>query len=236
MTGYYSNVTVRVLVVDPQPFFCEALRAAFTGSNDIEVIGSATDELDAERIALEQSPDVVLTEADLDGGSGLSLSRRLGERSATLILTRRHEGEVLLDAVSAGAKGCLGHDLDIGDLARHVMRAAEGRFVLDEDRLYGTLRRASALRIANQEGSPKLTALTPREREVLALLAGGLDNQAISERLHVSTHTARTHVGNILRKLGVHSRAEAARLALQEGEGPPSTHVLRIRGPELEAR
>jgi DNA-binding NarL/FixJ family response regulator len=75
--------------------------------------------------------------------------------------------------------------------------------------------------------------LTAREREVLRLLARGLDNQAIAARLQLSTHTARTHVGNILRKLGVHSRADAARIALSQERGDGDTQVLQIRGPEL---
>lgn len=230
--GYYTNVTVRVLVVDPQPFFCEALRAALDHADGIEVIGCLGDELEAERMTTDLAPDVVLTEIELAGGSGLSLSRRLGDRSRTVILTRRHEGDVLLDAVSAGAMGCLGHDCDPTELAGALQRVADGRFVIDERRLHGTLKRASLAR-AQIGGSPKLAALTAREREILQLLARGLDNQAIAKQLHLSTHTARTHVGNILRKLGVHSRAEAARLALKEGHADADAHVLRIRGPEL---
>jgi len=231
--GYYTNVTVRVLVVDPQPFFCEALRTALGEAEGLEVVACATGELEAERVADDLAPDVILTEVELAGGSGLSLSRRLGDRARTLILTRRHEGDVLLDAVAAGASGCLGHDVDVGELASHVERAAAGRFVLDEDRLHTTLKRASIARTQQGAGSPKLAALTAREREVLHLLARGLDNQAIARHLHLSAHTARTHVGNILRKLGVHSRAEAARLALREGQAESDTHVLRIRGPDL---
>ena len=224
-------MTLRVLIVDPQPFFCEALSTALAATDGVEVVGCATDELEADRMASELSPDVVLTEVELAAGSGLSLTRRLGGRARTVILTRRPEGEVLLDAVSAGALGCLGHDAIPAALAESVHRAAEGRFVLDHDHLHATLKRASQAR-ASQPGSPRLAALTSREREILQLLARGLDNQAIAEQLHLSSHTARTHVGNILRKLGVHSRAEAARLALRDEQGSDA-HVLRIRGPDL---
>jgi DNA-binding NarL/FixJ family response regulator len=223
---------VRVLVVDPQPFFCEALRTALDQADGVEVVGCVTDELDADRVAAELSPDVVLTEVELAGGSGLSLARRLGNRARTVVLTRRDEGDVLLDAVSAGAVGCLGHRSDPADLAASLHRASQGDFVLDQDRLHATLKRASSSRVS-EGGSPKLAALTAREREILQLLARGLDNQAIARQLHLSAHTARTHVGNILRKLGVHSRADAARLALREGPADADTHVLRIRGPDL---
>ncbi|MGH2677844.1 MAG: LuxR C-terminal-related transcriptional regulator [Actinomycetota bacterium] len=225
-------MSVRVLVVDPQPFFCEALRTGLGRADGIEVVGCVTDELEAEKMAGDLSPDVVLTEVELAAGSGLSLVRRLGDRLATVVLTRRHEGDVLLDAVSAGAMGCLGHDCDPAELADALQRVVGGRFVIDERRLHHTLKRASAAR-APVEGSPNLAALTGREREILQLLARGMDNQAIAKQLHLSAHTARTHVGNILRKLGVHSRAEAARLALREGHVDADAHVLRIRGPDL---
>jgi DNA-binding NarL/FixJ family response regulator len=231
--SYYSNVTVRVLVVDPQPFFCQALTIALGGNPEVEVIGWTTDEVDAERMAAERAPDVVLTEIELAGGSGLSLARRLINGTRTVIVTRGHEGDVLLDAVAAGTVGCLGHDMEVDDLAEHLVRAAKGRFVLEEDRLHATLKRASAARAQKGVGSHKLALLTGREREVLSLLARGLDNQAIANQLYLSAHTARTHVGNILRKLGVHSRADAARMALRETQAEGETHVLRIWGPDL---
>jgi DNA-binding NarL/FixJ family response regulator len=229
-------VAIRVLIVDPQPFFCEALRTALQDSDGIEVVGAAGDELDAAQLAVRHSPDVVLTEVELSAGSGLGLARRLGGRTATVVLTRRPEGEVLLEAVSAGAMGCLGHHLDVAVLASLIHRAAGGAFAIDEGRLHDILKRASAARAPELGAFPKLAALTPREREILQLLARGLDNQAIAGQLHLSTHTARTHVGNILRKLGVHSRAEAARVALQQGPARTDSHVLRIRGPDLETR
>jgi DNA-binding NarL/FixJ family response regulator len=230
---YDTNVAVRVLLVDPQPFFCEALAAALGGSADLEVVGWTTDELEADRLASQRSAEVVLTEVELAGGSGLSLTRRLAGGPAVVVLTRGHEGDVLLDAVAAGGMGCLSHHLEPDDLVRHVVRAADGEFAIDHGRLHEELRRASAARSPKGAGSQKLALLTAREREVLALLARGLDNQAIALRLHLSAHTARTHVGNILRKLGVHSRADAARIALREGQAEGDTHVLRIRGPDL---
>jgi DNA-binding NarL/FixJ family response regulator len=223
-------VTVRILVVDPQPFFCEALRAALSDSNEVDVVGCATDETEAERLVVERSPDVVLTEVELATGSGINLIRRIGVGARGVVLTRRHEGDVLLDAVAAGAMGCLNHDLEPRELTAMVARVADGEFVIGHDRLHDALRRASAARGVGP-GSSRLALLTGREREVLHLLARGLDNQAIAARLHLSAHTARTHVGNILRKLGVHSRADAARLALREAD--TDTHVLRIRGPDL---
>jgi two-component system nitrate/nitrite response regulator NarL len=229
-------VAVRVLIVDPQPFFCEALRTTLQDAGGIDVVGTTGDELDAVQLAARHSPDVVLTEVELSAGSGLGLARRLVDRTATVVLTRRPEGEIILEAVSAGAMGCLGHHLDPARLASLVYRAADGGFAIDEARLYDTLKLAGAVRAPGLGSFPRLATLTSREREILQLVARGLDNRAIAGQLHLSVHTARTHVGNILRKLGVHSRAEAARTALQQGEARTDAHVLRIRGPDLENR
>jgi DNA-binding NarL/FixJ family response regulator len=230
-------VAVRVLIVDPQPFFCESLAVALSeATSTVEVIGWATSELEAAEIADERSPDVILTEVDLAAGSGISLCRRAGDKARTVVLTRRQEGEVLLDAVSTGATGCLSHETDVTGLGSMLERAGAGGFVIDQDRLHETLRRAAVSRVvvsAAGEPSALLSNLTSREREVLRLVARGLNNQAIATRLQLSAHTARTHVGNILRKLGVHSRADAARIALSEERADADTHVLQIRGPEL---
>jgi DNA-binding NarL/FixJ family response regulator len=139
-----------------------------------------------------------------------------------------------LEAAAAGAAGCIGHATNLSTLGRLVREAASGRFAVDPERLGGALKRAAARREAGDE-SDILARLTTREREVLGHLAGGLDNQAIAERLYVSPDTVRTHVNKILRKLGVHSRAEAARLALREDQRE-SGHVTRISGPVLDTR
>jgi DNA-binding NarL/FixJ family response regulator len=224
-------VGARVLIVDPEPFFCEGLATALSSLPDIDVTGWATDELHAARLAAERKPDVLLTEVLLGGGSGLRLARELGPEIAVVVLTRGHEGDVILDAVAAGADGCLSHSLGVARLAELTLRAAAGQFVVDDERLRESLRQAAKGRTRVEEPPAAADRLTSREREVLLLLARGMDNEGIARSLHLSPHTARTHVGNILRKLNVHSRAEAARLVLQEIVGGES--VLWIRGPDL---
>jgi DNA-binding NarL/FixJ family response regulator len=225
-------VQVSVLIVDPQPFFCESLASALAGADpQLVVSGWATDELEAETIASDRHPDIVLTELELNSGSGLGLARRLRDRVRSVLLTRHHAGEVLADAVAAGMFGCLSHDSDVASLRTQVIQAASGRFAVDGDRLYETLRRAIAAR-SDGGATARVARLTVREREVLRLLAIGLDNDAIAAQLHLSRMTVRTHVGSILRKLEVHSRADAARVAMAAGEGVGG-RVLRILGPEL---
>jgi DNA-binding NarL/FixJ family response regulator len=226
-------VVARVLIVDPEPFFCESLATALSRVPEVEVIGWTTDELDAARVAADRQPEVLLTEVLLAGGSGLSLARRLGDGTRVVVLTRGHEGDVLLDAVAAGATGCLSHSVGVNRLGTLASRAAAGDFVVDDERLHDALRRAATARTSEAGPAAALARLTSREKEVLQLLARGLDNEGIARSLHLSPHTARTHVGNILRKLKVHSRAEAARLVLREAAG--GEEVLRIEGPDLGA-
>lgn len=221
---------VGLLLVDPEPFFGEALSAAIAGAEGMQLVGRTTDEREAIRMCGSGSPDVVLTEIVLDAGSGLNLARHLHDRTRVVVLTRRPEGEVLLDAVEAGAVGCLGHDLSLERLLDLIREVAErGRFAVNTDTLHTTLRTATATGVGD---APGIARLTPREREVLSLLAHGLNNRGIAETLYLSPHTVRTHVGNILRKLEVHSRAEAARVAIQAWE-LGAGQVVRIRGPEL---
>lgn len=232
--AYYSNVPLRLMIVDPQPLFCQALAFGLERDPRIDVVGWTTNERTASRLAETVEPDVVLSELELAPGSGISLARRLRDRARVVMLTRHHEGDVLLDAVAAGAVGCLGHSVRAKDLARLLHDVGPERFVVDPSRLLDTLRSASERAVG---GGPRsaVAALTSREREVLQLLAAGMDNRGIAGALYLSPATARTHVRNVLRKLGVHSRADAARLALRTGFAHPGVRIMRMQGPDLRA-
>lgn len=227
-------MSIRVLIADPEPFFSDALASALDGSDAVRVVGTTRDEREAERLCGTASPDVVVSEVSLAPGSGLALARRLGDAARVLILTREHPGDVLLDAVEAGAAGCVGHEVGVAALVSLIEHASSGGFAVDTDRLADALRRIASARAERVAGPADLSLLTGREREVLRLLAKGLDNDAIGKQLYLSAHTVRTHVGKVLRKLGAHSRAEAARLALSFGESTSGVHVSRIGGPEFK--
>ena len=214
------------------PSFCESMAAGLTRSS-MQVVGWTTDERKAATLAERLQPDLVLTEIGLDAGSGLGLARRLRDRTRVIILTRTNVGEVLLDAAAAGAVGCMGHGSDVSELAQCLLDPVP-TFVHDPGELLTALRLASALRTA--PATPRLEKLTPREGEVLRLLAHGLDDEGIAARLSLSPNTIRTHVGRILRKLGIHSRAEATRLSLtaKATSGGERENVTRISGPRLE--
>lgn len=224
-------MALKVLVADPHPFFRDALSCGLRGLG-VDVVASTSDELEAVELAGAAAPDIALTEVELDAGSGLSLARRLQGMAKVVLLTRARPGDILLDAVDAGAVGCLGHDLKVGELAA-VLRSSSSSFLLDERSLLETLKRASAIRDFKLAGQPALGRLSAREREVLRLLARGLDNEEIAANLYLSPNTVRTHVGNILKKLDVHSRADAARVAFEAERVEGDKDVLRIAGPNL---
>jgi DNA-binding NarL/FixJ family response regulator len=232
---YYSNVSVRILIADPQPFFARCVAWTLARDKNLEPVGWTTDEQEALGMIDAREPNLVLTEIDLDRGSGLELSRRVSEGIDVVVLTRRSPADGLLDAISAGALGWLGHDLAPGTLAEIIADRKPGRFLVDPDGLRQTLQRLAAARSERSPEPSAISNLTPREREVLGLVARGLDNGSIADALYLSRHTVRTHVGSILRKMGVHDRAEAARLALEASPIGTSTTV-RLRGPLLEKR
>jgi two-component system, NarL family, response regulator DevR len=223
---------LRVAIGDPEPFFADALRDAL-GPHDIDVVARSVQEPELRTVIGRIKPDIVLTEVRLAIGSGLELARHLAHKTPVLIVTRQDTGDVLLPAVAAGARGCLSHSIDVGELARYVHRAHAGEFVVEEHRLQATLVRAAAGRDARSRGhEADSSAMTIREREVFALLADGCDNAEIAQRLHISFHTVRTHVGRIMRKCEVHSRAELARLAAR-ARGSHAVAVVHVSGPEL---
>jgi DNA-binding NarL/FixJ family response regulator len=228
-----STVSVSVVVACAEPFFGEALAAALAVRPPLRVVQRFTDEAEAVAAARDVRPDVVVSGLELGDGSGLSLARQLRDVCHTVLLTSEHEGDVLFDAVEAGAMGCVHHEAGIDTLSHLIGQAARGQFVVTPDRLLDTLKRAHARTARRTAGTSRVERLTAREREVLVLLASGLDNVGIGRRLYLSPQTVRTHVGNILKKLQVHSRAQAVRIALEAGITDGGAEVLHLEGPEL---
>jgi DNA-binding NarL/FixJ family response regulator len=220
----------KLVLADPQPFFRRALTTALGEQGDFHPVGSSGTEDDSASLATRLAADLVLTEVQLARGSGLHLASRLSPEIPVIVLTRQHEGDVLMDVAASGAMGCISHATGLTRLVELLHGSTDGRFCIDHDRLAEILRRAGRSRAVDGDGN--LDVLTVREREVLFRLASGASDDAIADSLHISRHTVRTHVGNLMQKLGVHSRAEAARLALAWGQDPTvQPQVLRIEGP-----
>jgi DNA-binding NarL/FixJ family response regulator len=211
---------ITVLIVDDERTFGEALGVALGRERDVEVVDVTTDAGEAVRAAAELQPDVVLIDAAMPGMNGLEATRRIKEttpEAQVLILSGRDEEHLLARAIQAGAVGLLSKTDTVADLVTTVRRAHRGEPLIDEDEINTALRRLRHRRRAEDSAAARLARLTPREREILQLMAQGKSSTAIAQQLGMSAGTLRTHAQNFITKLGVHSKMEALVLAIRHG-------------------
>jgi DNA-binding NarL/FixJ family response regulator len=203
---------VRVLIADDHQVVREGLQMILADSDgEIVVVGEASDGDDAVRLAASLKPDVVLMDLSMPRVDGLEATRRMrdaGLESRVLILTSFAEGEGVRDAVRAGVTGYLMKDVLKAELLAAIRLAADGVPTL-HPRAQQHLMRG----IAEPETPSPFAALTPRERDVLALLARGDSNKRIAASLNLSIGTVKGYVSAIFEKLGVEDRTQAALLA-----------------------
>ncbi len=204
--------TVRVLLVDDHTVVRKGLRLAFGLERDLEVVGEAANGREALDLVAELRPDVVVMDLLMPVMDGVEATRELRARFPdveVVALTSVLEDRMVVDVVEAGAAGYMLKESRPYDLFDAVRAAARGEVRLDP--------RAQA-RLVREMRTPKLAEpLTDRETEVLTLIARGLTNKAIAQRLDVAEATVKSHVSNLLAKLGVRSRTQAALHALREG-------------------
>lgn len=213
---------VRVLIADDHQVVREGLQMILADSDgEIVVVGEASDGDEAVRLATAMKPDVVLMDLSMPRVDGLEATRRLREagiESRVLILTSFADGEGVRDAVRAGVTGYLMKDVLKNELLAAIRLAADGVPTL-HPRAQQHLMRG----IAEPETPSPFMALTPRERDVLALLARGESNKRIAAALNLSIGTVKGYVSAIFEKLGVEDRTQAALLAAKHDVTPPST-------------
>ena len=204
---------IRVMIVDDHAFIRQAIRQALT-TRDVEVVAEAASAEQALDLALEVRPDVLLLDLDLPGVSGLRLLRdlapRLPETRIVMLTVSTAPGDVLA-ALRLGAAGYLTKDIDGDALLRAVRGVTDGEFAMPRRLVTRAIRELVSSGPADPGEAAALDDLSRREHEILALLAGGLTDREIGESLTISVRTVETHVSNILRKLDVRNRAEAAR-------------------------
>jgi DNA-binding NarL/FixJ family response regulator len=211
---------IRVMLADEQSLFREAVKVVLSGEADLTVVGEARDGLQAIAEAERVHPDVALLDADLPNCDGIRATQQISTRvpeCRVIVFSAQEDELVLVRALEAGASGYLSKESPLVDLIA-ATRAVHRGEALVPPRMLGTLLQSLIQRRRERdEALKRMAALTRREREVLALLAQGADNDAIAQELVISSETARTHVQNLLGKLGVHSRLEAAAFVTQNG-------------------
>jgi DNA-binding NarL/FixJ family response regulator len=212
---------ITVLLADDQALVRAGFKALLDAQDDLTVVGEAADGDAAVRLALEHRPDVVLMDIRMPGVDGLEATRRIAadERLAgtrVVILTTFDLDEHVFEAIRHGANGFLVKDTEPAELLRAVRAVVAGDALLSP----GVTRRLIeefAARAKDPGVTPRLDALTDREREVVALVGQGLTNDEIAERLYVSGSTAKTHVSRAMVKLAARDRAQLVVFAYEAG-------------------
>ncbi len=209
---------IRVVVVDDHPMFRAGVVASLGGAPDLEVLGEAQDASGALRLAREHVPDVVLLDIAMPGG-GLDAARDIKAAcpaTRVVMLTVSEDEDDLLAAMKAGASGYVLKGAGAAELLGVIRSVHAGDVYVAPALAWGLLREMSRPR------TTPLDELTTREREVLELVSTGLSNQEIGDRLGLAEKTIKHYMTNILGKLQVRSRVEAALLAYREGITPPT--------------
>ncbi|MBA8884528.1 response regulator [Dokdonella fugitiva] len=217
------NTPIRIVIADDHVLVRQGIRAFLETHADLSIVGEAENGGDAIRLCREKSPEVALVDLVMPGG-GIETTRLIREQNPNtqvVLLTSFEDAQQIVQAVRAGALSCLLKDVDADALAEAVRKAARGEAVLHQ-RVAARL--MELLRQENEPGAEMLDSLSQREREVLALIAEGLNNQQIAERLGIGEKTVKTHVSNVLGKLDVTDRTQAAVYAWKSGLKQRPTH------------
>jgi DNA-binding NarL/FixJ family response regulator len=205
----------RVLIADPDPAARRLIRDAL-GANGLAVAATAVDGVQAVELTRHYRPELVLLEAELPRKSGVEATREIVAalpETRVLMLAADDSEQVQLDALRAGASGFLAKRTEIDRLARACTTVLDGEAAISRATTMRLIERLRELPEAGIGMRPVRSPLTPREWEVFDMIAQGLDTRAIAERLVLSTDTVYCHVKHLFRKLGVHSRTEAVRMA-----------------------
>ena len=214
---------IRVAIVDDQPLIRTAVMQLLRSEADIEVVGEADDGADAHDLARRVHPDIVLMDIRMPLKDGIQATAEICSdpdlvATRVLVLTTFEEDEYVVAALRAGASGFIGKGSEPEEIARAVRAVHAGDALLSPLATRSLISRY--LRTDDAPGAqPQVVdaALTPRENEILVLIARGLSNDDIAQELYISAHTAKTHVKRIMAKLDAHDRAQCVIYAYETG-------------------
>lgn len=214
----------RVLLADDHALFCEGLAGIISAQPDMEVVGEASDGLEAVVKAETLRPDLVLMDVQMPALDGIGAARQIRDKlpnAVIVMLTVRDDDEKLFDALKSGAQGYLLKDIQSKEMLAMLRGALKGEAALSPrmaGRVLKEFRRMGARLPASEAlDDESLMDLTRRELETLTLAARGASDKEIAEELVISIHTVKSHMRNILSKLHVNTRREAAKVAKSKG-------------------
>jgi DNA-binding NarL/FixJ family response regulator len=214
-------MTIRVLLCDDQSLVRSGFRMIIEARPGLEVAGEAEDGLQAIQLARQTEPDVILMDIRMPNLDGIEATRQIvagGSQARILVLTTYDADEYVYAAIQAGASGFLLKDARPGQLIEAIQVIAAGDALLAPSVTRRLLAQFSRALPAGQATTPSaLSELTARETEVLRLIASGLSNAELAQRLFVSEATVKSHVSSLLRKLGLRDRVQAVILAYEAG-------------------
>lgn len=208
---------ITVILVDDHQIVRQGVRALLETQPDITIVGEASSGEDGVRLCADQAPDVVLMDLVMPGMNGVEATRRIKQqspRTQVIVLTSYHEDEHILPAIRAGALSYLLKDVSPAELLDAVRKAARGETTI-HPRVAAKM--MQALHGSSEKEESSFADLSRREIEVLRLIAEGMPNAAIAEALFISEKTVKSHVGNILSKLHLADRTQAAVYAWRSG-------------------
>ena len=214
-----SAAGVRVLVVDDHDLFRTGLRTLLE-EQDVEIVGEAANGDEAVRLVEEHAPDVVLMDLEMPGKGGIEATREIAAAAPltrVVVLTISDQDADVMDAVIAGACGYLLKDATIQELLRGIAAASRGESLISPSIAAKVLQRVRATSPDVEAAETLMAQLSDREVQVLKLIANGKDNAQIAGELFISAKTVKNHISNILLKLSIENRIQAAVYAVRSG-------------------
>jgi two-component system response regulator DevR len=217
---------ISVAMIEDHQILVDSLSLMLRYESDIDFLGSASSVSNGHNLIKETTPDVLLLDVGLPDGSGLDLIPEVNQVSPDtniVVLTSLSDEATLMRVIDSGISGFVSKNSQLSELMDTIRKAAEGEIVMPTSLLVGLLMRLPRNKAAAYQEEKGWERLTVREQEVLELLASGKTGSEIAEDLHIAPLTVRTHIRNLMSKLGVHSRLEAVTFAMKNGLiDPPS--------------